>query len=155
MYLLPEFNLQLRPRLLALAPGTRIVSHDWDMGDWLPDQTLTIEVPEKSIGREKRSRVHLWWVPVQLQGLWCGPGASLHISQRFQQFSATVSRPDAANPNAAPLVLDGRIQGTALSVPLLLAAQLRWEGSALVLDAPARRFEQTRFVRTAAPQCNG
>jgi hypothetical protein len=36
MYLLPEVNLQLRPRLLALAPGTRIVSHDWDLGDWRP-----------------------------------------------------------------------------------------------------------------------
>ena len=63
MYLLPEVNLQLRPRLLALAPGTRIVSHDWDLGDWLPDRTLTVDVPEKAIGREKFSRVHLWQVP--------------------------------------------------------------------------------------------
>jgi len=39
MYLLPEVNLQLRPSLLALKPGTRLVSHDWDMGDWQPDQT--------------------------------------------------------------------------------------------------------------------
>ena len=41
MYLLPEVNLQLRPRLLDLKPGTRIVSHDWDMGDWLPDRSQT------------------------------------------------------------------------------------------------------------------
>jgi hypothetical protein len=53
MYLLPEVNLQLRPRLLALPPGTRIVSHDWDMGDWAPDRTLTLDVPDKAIGREK------------------------------------------------------------------------------------------------------
>ena len=68
MYLLPDVNLQLRPRLLALTPGTRIVSHDWNLGDWLPDRTLTIEVPEKALGRDKFSRVHLWVVPARVQG---------------------------------------------------------------------------------------
>lgn len=60
MYLLPEVNLRLRPRLQALRAGTRIVSHDWDMGDWAPDRTLVIDVPDKAVGREKLSRVHLW-----------------------------------------------------------------------------------------------
>ena len=68
MYLLPEVNLQLRPRLLALKPGTRIVSHDWDMGDWRPDRSLTLDVPEKAIGREKRSTVYLWVVPGRAPG---------------------------------------------------------------------------------------
>ena len=63
MYLLPEVNLQLRPRLLALAPGTRIVSHDWDMGDWQPDRTVVVDAPDKPVGREKVSRLHLWTVP--------------------------------------------------------------------------------------------
>jgi tRNA A58 N-methylase Trm61 len=63
MYLLPEVNLQLRPKLLALKPGTRIVSHDWDMGDWKPDRVVTIDVPDKPIGREKLSRIFLWTVP--------------------------------------------------------------------------------------------
>jgi SAM-dependent methyltransferase len=63
MYLLPEVNLQLRPRLLALKPGTRIVSHDWDMGDWPPDRTIVVDAPDKPIGREKLSRLHLWTVP--------------------------------------------------------------------------------------------
>ena len=63
MYLLPEVNLQLRPRLLALKPGTRIVSHDWDMGDWPPERTLVVDVPDKAVGREKLSRLHLWRVP--------------------------------------------------------------------------------------------
>ncbi|MFY9512568.1 MAG: class I SAM-dependent methyltransferase, partial [Rubrivivax sp.] len=71
MYLLPEVNLQLRPRLLTLAPGTRIVSHDWDMGDWRPERSLTLPVPDKAIGREKSSAVHLWIVPARLQGQWC------------------------------------------------------------------------------------
>lgn len=60
LYLLPEVNLRLRPRLQALRPGTRIVSHDWDMGDWKPDRTVIVDVPKKAVGREKFSRVHLW-----------------------------------------------------------------------------------------------
>jgi SAM-dependent methyltransferase len=62
MYLLPEVNLQLKPKLQALKPGTRIVSHDWDMGDWKPDRTITVEAPDKPIGREKLSKLHLWVV---------------------------------------------------------------------------------------------
>jgi SAM-dependent methyltransferase len=65
MYLLPEVNLQLRSRLLALKPGTRIVSHDWDMGDWKPDRVVTVEAPDKPIGREKVSRLYLWTVPAR------------------------------------------------------------------------------------------
>jgi tRNA A58 N-methylase Trm61 len=60
LYLLPEVNLQLRPRLQKLKPGTRIVSHDWDMGDWKPDRTVEVDAPDKTIGREKKSRIHLW-----------------------------------------------------------------------------------------------
>ena len=65
MYLLPEVNLQLRPRLLALKPGTRIVSHDWDMGDWKPDRVVAVDAPDKPIGREKVSRLYLWTVPAR------------------------------------------------------------------------------------------
>jgi SAM-dependent methyltransferase len=63
MYLLPEVNLRLRPRLQALKPGTRIVSHDWDLGDWKPDRVVTIDVPNKPYGLEKVSRLYLWTVP--------------------------------------------------------------------------------------------
>ena len=62
LYLLPEVNLQLAPRLQKLKPGTRIVSHDWDMGDWKPDRTIEVDAPDKTIGREKKSRIHLWVV---------------------------------------------------------------------------------------------
>ncbi|HSV48256.1 MAG TPA: class I SAM-dependent methyltransferase, partial [Ramlibacter sp.] len=90
MYLLPEVNLQLRPAILALQPGTRIVSHDWDMGDWQPDQTVVLPVPDKKVGLEKSSKVHLWVVPARVGGLWCGSGAprgaSLSIVQRYQAF---------------------------------------------------------------------
>lgn len=88
MYLLPEVNLQLRPALLALKPGTRIVSHDWDMGEWRPDRVLTLPVPDKKVGREKLSRVYLWTVPPQVAGTWCGSGkyqaSTLQMKQAFQ-----------------------------------------------------------------------
>jgi ubiquinone/menaquinone biosynthesis C-methylase UbiE len=63
MYLLPEVNLALKPKLRALKPGTRIVSHDWDMGaDWPPDRMRVLEVPDKRYGREMNSKVYLWIV---------------------------------------------------------------------------------------------
>ena len=111
LYLLPEFNLRLRPRLLALPAGTRIVSHDWDMGDWPPDRTLTLAVPEKAIGLDKRSRLHLWVVPAQLQGLWCGPGGvALALQQRYQAVQATLVQGDVQRS------LAGRIDGPLLQL---------------------------------------
>jgi SAM-dependent methyltransferase len=91
MYLLPEVNLQLRPAILQLRPGTRIVSHDWDMGDWRPDRNMTIAAPEKTIGLSKSSRVYLWVVPARVAGLWCGEQgtrrATLRLRQNYQQVS--------------------------------------------------------------------
>jgi SAM-dependent methyltransferase len=136
MYLLPEVNLQLRPRLLALAPGTRIVSHDWDLGDWLPDRTLTLPVPDKALGLSKTSRVHLWTVPARLHGDWCAGAARLRVVQRFQQFSAELVRPGAP----APRVFDGRLAGTQVSPVSGLPATLQIDGPALRLDG--MRFER-------------
>jgi SAM-dependent methyltransferase len=105
MYLLPEVNLQLRPALLALKPGTRIVSHDWDMGEWEPDRSITVAAPDKTIGREKSSRLHLWHVPAQVAGLWCSGGTALRVTQAFQTFSAELDESTR---------VDGRIVGAAL-----------------------------------------
>ena len=111
MYLLPEVNLQLRPKILKLRPGTRIVSHDWDMGDWMPDRTITLDVPDKKIGLEKKSRVHLWIVPARVEGVWCGTGKArgkrLEVKQAFQKFEARVG-PDAQD------AFEGRIEGATL-----------------------------------------
>jgi SAM-dependent methyltransferase len=112
LYLLPEINLQLRPRLLALPAGTRIVSHDWDMGDWAPERSVTLDVPDKAIGRAKRSTVHLWRVPARVDGVWCSAGATLPETQRLGQFSAVLHT--AAQRETPALVFDGRIAGTRL-----------------------------------------
>jgi len=62
MYLLPDVNLRLLPRLRGLRPGTRLVSHDWDMGDWAPQRTVEVDAPEKRVGLKKTSRLMLWTV---------------------------------------------------------------------------------------------
>jgi SAM-dependent methyltransferase len=109
MYLLPAVNLQLRPALLALKPGTRLVSHDWDMGEWTPDRTLTVEAPTKNIGREKLSQLHLWVVPAQAAGLWCGgAGLQWHLRQQFQMVQGQ------AGPATDLKALLGRMDATML-----------------------------------------
>jgi len=69
-YLLPEMNLRLRPKLLALNPGTRVVAHDYDMGDWPPDEQKTLSVPEKVVGNPGVSYVYLYYVPAKVAGVW-------------------------------------------------------------------------------------
>jgi SAM-dependent methyltransferase len=59
MYLLPTVNMLLRPVLLGLKPGTRIVSHEFDLGDWTPDRKTTV-----------RKNTFLWIVPAQVAGRW-------------------------------------------------------------------------------------
>jgi SAM-dependent methyltransferase len=93
MYLLPEVNLKLRPKLLALKPGTRIVSHDWNMGDWEPDETIELRTPEKPVGLGGKSRVHLWIIPSDARGRWVadipqhGGRWEFDITQQYQSVS--------------------------------------------------------------------
>jgi len=131
MYLLPEFNLKLRPALLTLKPGTRIVSHDWDMGEWKPDQTTVVAVPDKKVGLEKSSKVHLWIIPARIDGLWCGTGAlrdfSLRVTQQFQDIEATLTRGQRVR------LIQGRMNGAVLQTQSTRVGslELTLEGSQL------------------------
>ena len=150
MYLLPEVNLQLRPRLLALAPGTRIVSHDWDMGDWRPDRTITVDVPDKALGRDKFSRVHLWTVPARVHGRWCAADASIEVVQRFQRFSATLASAGSAAPAA---VFDGRIEASTLRSEDVHTVALRLDGETLHLLGREGAAPAHSFVRARGANC--
>lgn len=157
MYLLPEVNLQLRPQILALRPGTRIVSHDWDMGDWKPDRTSVLEVPDKKVGLEKRSRVHLWVVPAPVDGLWCGRGpmrgARLELLQQFQEFRGELRRRDRSLP------VEGRIEGAMLRPLRLAAAQItfRYDNGVLSVASgptdPQGVLQGAAFERATGPEC--
>src|SRR4051812_33432402 len=65
MYLLPRVNLALRPKLLELRPGTRIVSHDFSMDDWKPEHHEEVEAKDKYGGSGGRSDIYLWIVPAK------------------------------------------------------------------------------------------
>ncbi len=69
-YLLPEMNLKLRPKILTLKPGTRVVAHDYSMGDWYPDEQKTLVVPEKKVGSPGISYIFSWVVPALAAGKW-------------------------------------------------------------------------------------
>jgi hypothetical protein len=88
-YLLPQMNLKLRPKILALKPGTRVVAHDYHMGDWYPDEQKDIVVPEKKVGTPGVSYVYLWVVPSHVAGKWQGTmeaaGKDEPLELAFQQ----------------------------------------------------------------------
>lgn len=116
LYLLPEFNLKLRPLLLAqMRPGSRVVSHEWDMGDWRPDETLLFPSPEKPHGTNKQHTVMLWLIPAPVAGGWklrldlpqSAHAIALAIDQRYQAVTATVDR---------GRVLWAQLRGTTLSL---------------------------------------
>ena len=101
MYLLPDVNLALRPKLLALQPGIRIVSHDWDMGDWRHDDMRVVANPDKTVGLEKTSKIFLWTVPANVGGKWCARQANaagtpsrmlaLEVVQQYQNINGTLT----------------------------------------------------------------
>jgi hypothetical protein len=123
LYLLPDVNMQLRPRLLALKPGTRIVSHDWDLGDWAPDHELVLAVPDKKVGLNKSSKLMWWVVPARIDGHWCGPrGLRLDIQQRFQRVSMVLTAPLAKQAQAPSLVADGQLAVQPKSIQATQAA---------------------------------
>ena len=86
MYLLPEVNMRLRPRLLTeLRPGTRVVSHAFAMGDWQPDEHREVNA----------ANIYLWIVPAAAAGQWTmefdvGGVSLLALEQRFQQVSGSL-----------------------------------------------------------------
>lgn len=101
MYLLPSLNERLRPRILQLPPGTRVVSHAWDMADWEADQMVTIA----------DSDVYFWIVPVDVEGNWTisvgGESWKLRLIQDFQLLYGRIRIGDESFR-----LLDGRVRGT-------------------------------------------
>ena len=100
MYLLSSLNLKLRPKILSLKAGTRIVSHAFDMNEWKPDDTTTFD------GRH----AYLWIVPAQAEGRWRSTLGELVIEQHFQFFEGTLQ------VGGKPVeITNGRINGDRLS----------------------------------------
>jgi hypothetical protein len=84
MFLLPEINLRLRPKILDLKPGTRIVSNSFTMGEWSADDTAT------AAGCSNWCTAYLWIVPAKAEGTWQLPQGELTLKQEFQMISGTL-----------------------------------------------------------------
>jgi hypothetical protein len=93
MFLLPDLNLELRPKLLQLNPGTRIVSNTFTMGNWLADETVSV-----SDGCAKWCTALLWVVPARVAGTWRLAGGELTLKQEFQLLTGTFTADGASSP---------------------------------------------------------
>jgi len=101
MFLLPDLNLRLRPLLLNMKPGTRVVSNSFDMGEWTPDQEVS------ATGQcESYCRAMLWIIPAKVAGTWQTPSGNLTLTQTFQMVSGTLG--------AAP-ISNGKMNADAIS----------------------------------------
>ena len=106
MYLLPEINLRLRPKILNdMKPGTRIVSHDFSMGEWKPDQRDTVA----------KKTVYFWVVPAKVEGKWQvngGQNFTVDLSQQFQMLSGK------ADVGGKPANVSGRLRGADITLTI-------------------------------------
>ncbi|MBI2090511.1 MAG: class I SAM-dependent methyltransferase [Deltaproteobacteria bacterium] len=105
MFLLPEINLKLRPTILDLKPGTRIVSNTFTMGEWTADETATVN--ENCGGY---CTALLWIVPAKVEGTWRLPQGELALKQNFQMISGTLK--SGSNTTA---ITNGRLSGDQIS----------------------------------------
>ena len=116
MYLLPDLNLKLRPKILGQKPGTRVVSHHFNMGEWQPDETANID----------NRLAHLWIVPAKAGGTWSlriddkAQERPLVIRQSFQMLSVQVN-----SGNATLAFTDGRVRGDEVSFAIMDASVRR------------------------------
>jgi len=100
LFLLPEMNIKLRPRLLDLKPGTRIVANTFVIGDWNPDETSIA-----AANCEQWCTGRLWYVPAKVVGSWKLPQGELTVKQTYQTFSGTLRN------ELTTLPLTGRLRG--------------------------------------------
>jgi SAM-dependent methyltransferase len=107
MFLLPDINLKLRPKILGLKPGTRIVSNTFTMGEWDSDESVSADEKE---GCSYYCRAYLWIVPAKVEGNWQLPQGELKLSQSFQKISGTLS---SGGKNLT--ISNGRLRGDQIS----------------------------------------
>ena len=93
MFLLPDINIKLRPKILDLAPGTRVVSNSFTMGEWTADETAIV-----GEGCSSYCTAYLWIVPAKVEGTWKLPQGELRLKQQFQMLSGTLQANDRTVP---------------------------------------------------------
>jgi hypothetical protein len=105
LFLLPDINIRLRPKILDLRPGTRIVSNTFTMGEWTPDEEETIKDDCVSY-----CTALLWIVPAKVEGTWKLPQGELGLKQTFQKVSGTLRSGNVSTP-----ITNGKLNGDQIS----------------------------------------
>ena len=101
MFLLPDINIRLRPKILGLKPGTRIVSNSFTMGDWTADETANVKE-----GCASYCTAHLWIVPAKVEGTWQMGQGELTLNQTYQMLSGTLKTGNTSAP-----ITNGKVNG--------------------------------------------
>ena len=116
MFLLPSINMRLRPTLLNMRPGTRVVSNTFTMEDWQPDEVATIP------NCQNWCTASLWIIPAKVEGAWQMPQGTLTLKQSFQNITGTLGstpvegklKGDEITFKAGNTTYTGRVEGNAL-----------------------------------------
>ena len=143
LYLLPELNLQLRPRILAMKPGTRVVSYTFTMGEWEPDETI----------KGQTFDAYLWTVPANVAGRWTLRDerdrvmGTVDLVQRFQKIAGTITLSSGVQP-----VLGAFVNGSELGFSYVepdgafRAMRLRIDGNRA---GGSSKFDESLFTVSA------
>jgi len=105
MFLLPDINLRLRPKLLEMKPGTRVVSNSFTMGEWEPDETRRVTTDCAN----DWCTAYFWIVPAKVAGIWNLSGGELTLNQEFQKISGNL------NVNGKRVAVQGKLSGDKIS----------------------------------------
>jgi len=107
MFLLPDINIRLRPKILDMKPGTRIVSNSFTMGEWKWDESVNATSEE---GCTSYCTAYLWIVPAKVAGTWKTPQGTLQLTQEFQNVAGTLT----VNGTTTKIA-NGKLNGAQLS----------------------------------------
>ena len=107
LFLSPDINLTLRPKILNLKPGTRIVSNTFNMGDWAPDDKAASTDDERLV--YYRTAL-LWIVPAKVGGVWQSLQGNITFTQRYQMISGTIGAQGKSTP-----IMDAKLRGDQIS----------------------------------------
>ena len=108
MFLLPSINVKLRPKILQLRAGTRVVSNSFDMGDWQPDQTVNLSAEQGCTA--SWCTAHLWIVPARIAGTHKTAHGELTLKQTYQMLSGTL------RTNNGTVEVTGKVRGTSVTL---------------------------------------
>ena len=104
LFLLPELNVKLRPKILDMKPGTRVVSNSFTMGEWQADRTQNVSEKE---GCSAYCTAYLWIVPAKVEGRWKTGDGELVLKQTFQNVSGSLNKDEKAVAQVSKGVVRG------------------------------------------------